>query len=143
MSERNKENLRRFIEAVWNQGETAAVDAYLADSYTIVHDPGDPWDGQTLTVDGYKERLRASRAPFPDQRFDIQHLTAEGDVVTMAWLWKATHKADIPGFAASGKPIEMSGVTLYFFEDGRISRHWQVTDRLGVYQQLLANQKMG
>ncbi len=141
MTEDNKEILTRFIEAVWNQGDTAAVDDYLAERYTIHHDPGDPWHGQTLTVAGYKQRLQQSRAPFPDQRFETRHLLAEGDIVSMAWTWQATHLGDMPGFPASGKPIRMSGVTLYFFEGGRISGHWQVTDRLGVYQQMLANQK--
>jgi len=34
----------------------------------------------------------------------------------------------------------MSGVTLYFFEHDRISGHWQVADRLSVYQQLMESQ---
>ena len=34
----------------------------------------------------------------------------------------------------------MSGATAYGFDaEGRITGHWQITDRLGVYQQLLAN----
>lgn len=141
MAENNKGTLTRFIEAVWNQGDETAVDACLAESYTIHHDPGDPWHGQTLSLEGYKQRLRVSRAPFPDQRFEVRHMVAEGDIVTMAWTWQATHKGDMPGFPASGERIEMSGVTLYFFEGGRIRGHWQVTDRLSVYQQMLANQK--
>ena len=58
----------------------------------------------------------------------------------MTWLWKGTHTEEILGFEASDKPIEMSGVTLYFFENDRISGHWQVADRLSVYQQLTENQ---
>ena len=34
----------------------------------------------------------------------------------------------------------MSGITLYFFENDRISGHWQVADRLSVYQQLMESQ---
>jgi len=58
----------------------------------------------------------------------------------MTWLWEGTHKESIPGFEASGRIIEMSGVTLYFFEHDRISGHWQVADRLSVYQQLMESQ---
>jgi predicted ester cyclase len=43
---------------------------------------------------------------------------------------------DIPGFPASGKQIKMSGATVYYFEGNRITGHWQITDRLGVFQQL-------
>jgi steroid delta-isomerase-like uncharacterized protein len=136
MSNTNKEILTRFFQDVWNEGNIDAIDNYLASNYTIHHDPGDPWDGQTLDVAGFKERVTLSRAPFPDQSFTIKQLVAEGDEVVATWHWKGTHLGDIPGFPASDKLITMSGITVYYFQDGLISGHWQVVDRAGVYQQL-------
>ena len=89
-----------------------------------------------LDLAGYKERVKTLRAAFPDQFFDIQGLFADGDAVVMTWLWSATHKGDIPGFPATGKQIKMSGATVYYFDGSRLTGHWQITDRLGVYQQL-------
>ena len=63
MSDTIKERLVRFIDEVWSAGNVEAADAYLAPRYTLHHDPGDAWDGQTLDLDGYKERVRISRAP--------------------------------------------------------------------------------
>ena len=100
------------------------------------HDPGDPWDKRELDLAGYKERVTLSRAPFPDQVFTIQELVGEGQKVVVSWLWSATHKGDIPGFPATGRRINMSGMTVYSFEEGRLTGHWQITDRLGVFQQL-------
>jgi steroid delta-isomerase-like uncharacterized protein len=77
-----------------------------------------------------------SRAPFPDQRFEPVHFIAEGDQVAFSWRWLATHKGDIPGFPATNKVITMSGLTVYTFKNGKIAGHWQVADRLGVFQQL-------
>lgn len=132
-----KEILTRFIQEVWNAGEIDCSDKYLAPRYTIHHDPGDPWDGKELDLAGYKERVRLSRAPFPDQCFEISELLAEGTAVIMSWFWTGTHKGDMPGFPASNKVITMSGITIYYFnEDDRITGHWQITDRLGVFQQL-------
>ncbi len=135
-----KASLLAFMDTVWSSSDAeaaaAATDAWLADSYTIHHDPGDPWDGQTLDRAGYKQRLTASRAPFPDQRFTIVDAFEAGDKVAITWTWAATHAGDIPGFPASGRAITMSGATVYYFENGRISGHWQVTDRLGVFRQL-------
>jgi predicted ester cyclase len=54
----------------------------------------------------------------------------------MTWLWTGTHLGEIAGFPATGKQIKMSGATVYYFEEERISGHWQITDRLGVFQQL-------
>jgi predicted ester cyclase len=80
--------------------------------------------------------LRISRAPFPDQRFDIQDLVVEGNTAIMTWLWSATHKGDIPGFPATGNNIKISGATVYYFDGSRLTGHWQTADRLGVYMQL-------
>ncbi len=132
----NKELLIRFIDEVWNAGSVEASDKYIAPTYTIHHDPGDPWDKKELDLPGYKERVRVSRAPFPDQRFSIEEILSEGNRVVITWNWVATHKGDIPGFPATGKQIRMSGATVYYIEEGRFTGHWQITDRLGVYAQL-------
>jgi steroid delta-isomerase-like uncharacterized protein len=136
VSESNKERLTRFIEDVWSQGNVGAADDYLAPHYTLHHDPGDPWDGQTLDLAGYKERVRLSRAPFPDQRFTIQELIAEHDRVVATWQWHGTHQGNLRGFPASRKSIAMSGMTVYYFDRDRISGHWQIVDRMSVYQQV-------
>ncbi len=139
MSDR-KARLAAFIEAVWNRGEAEAVPAYLAPAYTIHHDPGDPWEGRTLDPAGFAQRLAQSRAPFPDQRFAVLRMAEDADAVIMTWTWEATHLGDFPGFPATGRTIRMSGATAYGFDtQDRITGHWQIADRLGVFQQLQAN----
>lgn len=132
----NKEMLTRFLEQVWNAGDIEASDQYIAPKYTIRHDPGDPWEGQELDLAGYKERVRVSRAPFPDQCFVIQDALADANRAIITWRWSATHKGDIPGFPATGNTIKMSGATVYYIDGGRLTGHWQIADRLGIYMQL-------
>jgi steroid delta-isomerase-like uncharacterized protein len=135
-----KQRLAAFIRRVWDEGDVEAAAEFLADRYTIHHDPGDPWDGKVLDLAGFKDRVTMSRAAFPDQRFDTQGLFADQGGVVMTWLWSATHLGDLPGFEASRRTIRMSGATVYMFDgDERITGHWQITDRLGVYQQLQQN----
>lgn len=131
-----KEILTEFIREVWNNGNIEASDRFIAPKYTVHHDPGDPWEKQVLGIEGYKERVRLSRAPFPDQNFQIQELFADGNAVVMTWLWPGTHRGDMAGFPATGKQIKMSGATVYYFDGDRITGHWQIVDRLGVFQQL-------
>lgn len=139
-----KKRLASFIRQVWDEGDAEAADDYVAETYTIRHDPGDPWDGQSLNLAGFKDRLRKSRAAFPDQRFDIQEMFEDGDSVVMTWLWQATHKGDLPGFPATGNTIRMSGATVYGFDsENRLTGHWQIADRLGVYMQLERNRALG
>jgi len=132
--------LEDFIRRVWSEGDVDAADDYLAAHYCISHDPGDPWDGKVLDLASLKDRVRQSRAPFPDQKFFIRESFENPDGVMISWDWSATHQGDIPGFPATGRPITMSGATIYHFDrDNRIFGHWQIADRLGVYQQLQRN----
>ena len=135
-----KKLLAAFIEEVWSQGRIEACDDFIGETYTIRHDPHDPWDGQTLSRDGFKERVRLSREPLPDQRFTLASMLEDGDAIAIAWTWDATHTSDLGGFAPTGARLTMSGLTIYDFDgQDRIRGHWQAVDRLGVYQQLTRN----
>jgi len=139
IAEKNGHVLRAFIGDVWDRGDLTSIDGYIAPTYTVYHDPGDPWHGQTLTLEGFCERVETSRAPIPDQCFDIQSLTPADDRVCITWLWSGTHLGEIGGFAATGKRLNMSGATLYYFQDSKITGHWQIADRLTIYEQLMQN----
>jgi predicted ester cyclase len=136
-SERLQTLLSDFIREVWSCGDIERCEFYLADSYTIHHDPGDPWDGQMLDLEGFKTRVRASRAPFPDQQFQVPDMIAYKNRVMVTWNWMATPAGDLPGFPATGRKTSMSGATVYYFDiNDKITGHWQIADRLGVFQQL-------
>jgi predicted ester cyclase len=49
---------------------------------------------------------------------------------------RGTNTGAIAGRPPSGRPIAVSGLTIYYFADGRITGHRQVVDRLSVVQQL-------
>lgn len=130
--------LAAFLERVWSQGSPEAVDEFIADAYTIHNDPGDPWDGQTLSREGFRARLVTSRAVAPDQRFEPVEMIEEGDRIAVSWRWTGTHLGDLPGLPATGRALRMTGLTIYSFDGDRLSGHWQLADRLGIYQQITA-----
>ncbi len=128
--------IEQFIEQVWTRGNADFADGRIADSYTIYHDPGDPWDGMTLDLAGFKERVVASRASFPDQTFRISEMMEDAERVLVTWFWTGTHRGELAGLAPTGRSIYMSGMTIYYADDGLFSGHWQLADRLSVWQQL-------
>ncbi len=78
---------------------------------------------------------------FPDLHFDFTvHTTGQEPKAVAAWHLTATMEAplDPPGFAATGRPIDIEGVCLYEFEDGLISRHDIIYDGLELARQLMA-----
>ena len=133
-----KAHLSDFMQRIWNDRDLSDLDRFIAPIYEIKSDPGDPWSGKKLTRPEFAERLTVSCAPFPDQKFTITDMIAEEDRIAVDWLWRGTHLADLPGFPASGRTINASGLTIYYFEDGLLCGHRQQTDRLGIFQQLTA-----
>jgi predicted ester cyclase len=128
--------LRDFLDNVWSAGDVSDLSRFLAPTYTVRHDPGDPWQFQTLSQEGFKDRVVKSRAMAPDQTFHIASMVEEEECVAVSWTWTGTHKGDIPGIAVTDRPIKMSGLTIYDFTEGKLSGHWQIADRLSVYQQV-------
>lgn len=134
--------LTRFIDEVWNGGDVDAAGRYIAAQYTVRHDPGDPWDGRDLDLDEYKQRVRLARESCPDQRFELLAVVADdvAGTVVATWQWAGTHTGPLAGFSPTGHLLRMTGATVYSFDgDNRITGHWQVIDRLGVFQQLRLN----
>jgi steroid delta-isomerase-like uncharacterized protein len=132
----NTQRLQQFMDLVWNMGDVSLVPTFVAEQYTVHSDPGDPWEGQTLSREGFAERMQISRAPFPDLRFEVTDTVAEGDRVAISWIMRGTHLAAMGAVPATGRAIAVQGMTIYTFADGYLTGHRQVVDRLAVAAQL-------
>ncbi len=73
---------------------------------------------------------------FPDSKFTIEQMVAEGDTVVVRWTVRGTHKGDLMGNAPTGKPISLSGVSVCRLADGKLVEGWGNWDALGMFQQL-------
>ncbi|MBX3710057.1 MAG: ester cyclase [Gammaproteobacteria bacterium] len=136
MAEKNKNAVVKLIDEVWSKGNLQIVDQLIAPQYTIRHDPGDPWDGKTLDLATFKERVMLSRHVFPDQKFYIEDLVCNGDKISVIWRFIGTQKGSIPGLPTTNKTANVSGMTIYYFLNGKIIGHSQIVDRLGFIEQL-------
>ena len=125
-----------LIEQVWNQGNVTKLSEVIAPAYRIHRDPGDPWEGKTLDLATFEQRLANARKVLPDLHFDLEDILADGDKVVVRWRYRATHKGDLPNFKATGQSVDVSGLTIYQLEDGKITGHWQETDRFSMMMQL-------
>jgi steroid delta-isomerase-like uncharacterized protein len=135
-TENLKSTLSVFMELIWNNGDFRQIEKYVALAYEIKHDPGDPWEGQVLGIERFKERVLYSRNAFPDLRFDIQEMIAEKDRVVSSWIMSGTHSGDLPQLPATGRTFSITGMTIYYFAAGKVCGHWQAYDRLGFLGQI-------
>jgi steroid delta-isomerase-like uncharacterized protein len=131
MSQQNKDLVRRWFDEVWSQGRVASIDALMSPQ-CAVHGLGSAMQGP----EAFKAFHTAYRNAFPDVNITLDHMVAEGDVVAARWSGTGTHKGDGLGFAATGKPVRLSGMTFARVQNGQLVEGWNIFDQFGMLQQL-------
>lgn len=129
--------LREFMSEVWNKKKFEKIVEYVHPAYTIHLDPGDPWEGRTLSHAEFRERMQSgSFDPFPDMHFAITTAIESEAHVAVTWILTGTNLGKIGPYPATQKAIKTTGMTIYHFKDNLISGHTQILDRKTVMQQL-------
>ena len=133
MSEDNKDRVRRLFEEVWNGGKLGLLDTLIGAAY-MDHNPV---PGQPSGAAGVKGKVETLREAFPDLRFTLEELVAEGDLVAARYSWRGTHKGEaFLGIPPSGKAILVRGMDFFRLREGRIVERWDNVDELGMLTQL-------
>jgi predicted ester cyclase len=66
----------------------------------------------------------------------IEDIIAEGDKVVARWRSRATHQGEYMGTTASGKEVQLTGISFYRIEGGKIAQEWSVEDEYGLIAQI-------
>jgi ubiquinone/menaquinone biosynthesis C-methylase UbiE/predicted ester cyclase len=64
---------------------------------------------------------------FPDLRFEVAEQVSEGDKVVSRWTLHGTHR---------GRQVELRGIVISRFEEGRIIEDWAASDTIELARQL-------
>jgi steroid delta-isomerase-like uncharacterized protein len=131
-AEENKAVFRRYVEEVGNEGKLELADE-IFDPY-LAHQA----DGTTLErgPEDVKRFMGEFREGFPDLHSEIEDQIAEGDKVVTRWRMRGTHKGEFRGIAPTGKEMEITGIGIFRFSDGKVVESWDNFDQLGMLQQL-------
>lgn len=135
-AEESKAVVRRYVEEGLIGGNLAAADrAYAPDC--VFHNPVLA-EAPSLPPGpaGVRQLLAATRAAFPDMRYTLDALIAEGETVAVFYTWTGTHTGELGGIPATGRSVTAMGAMACRVAGGRIVEEWDVDDRLGVMQQL-------
>ncbi len=132
MEEANKELVRAFTKAVFDEGDASAVDRYLASDF-VNH-----VTGRSGTDDF--QRLAAELQDAPEKANVIDFLVAEGDlVVAFMTITRTVHRdTRIFGYAikGQGQSYTVHHVHIYRIAEGKITEHWALRDDIGMLRQL-------
>jgi steroid delta-isomerase-like uncharacterized protein len=131
MSAENEALVRRFFEEFCN-GRRGEIAEELVSADYISHGPqappADGPDGVRARVGVYQEALEG--------HWEVQELITAGDQVVARWTGTGTHRAELMGIPATGKPISVDAISIFRIADGRIAEEWTVWDALGLLQQV-------
>ena len=126
MSEANKALIRRIFEEIFNGRQHQLVSELYCDD-CIGCDPANPADiegheGLIALLDGYA-------TAFPDHKYELLDLIAEGDKVVAHWRVYSPAQGAVP-------EIKTEGLSLCTVRGGRVHRVHQHFDNLGVLRAL-------
>ncbi len=131
MAADNEAVVRRFFEEFCNQRRSAVADELIAADY-VSHGPQAPPaegpDGVRARVGLYQDTV--------DGHWTVEQLISAGDHVIARWTGTGTHRGELMGIDATGRPISVEAISIFRIADGKIAEEWTVWDALGLLQQV-------
>ena len=130
--ERNKIIVWRAIEEGWNPANLAVIDELYAADFVFHQESGEVARG----LDFFKTWIATIHGAFPDIRYHIVAMYAEGDSVATRYRVTGTHTGDFRGLPATGRAFDLSGHLIHRIADGKKTEGWGIWDTLGLMIQL-------
>ena len=120
-AEKNKALVRREQQELWKHTGNldAAEELFAAEQ-----------------AEAARQEAAGYRRGFPDVANTIEDLIAEGDKVVARWRSRATHQGEYMGIPPTGNEVEVTGITLYRIEGGKIAESWNFEDKFGLLRQI-------
>ena len=134
-AEQNKALILRLYAEVFSRWNLGVVDEIIAPEF-VGHEmllvlPRTP-PGPV----GFKQFYGWLRSAFPDLRYVVDDVIAEGDRVVVRWTWRCTHKGEFMGIAPTGKQATVTGMAIYRVAGGKCVERWVELSLVGLLQQL-------
>lgn len=134
----NKACILRHFQEIWNEGKLESVYECFAKDFTNFGQP--QRDGR----EAIKAIVQVWRNAFPDLKFAVDYVVAEGDLVMCEVSLSGTHLRELPLIPPlNGPPLPPSGnafnvkhIHRFRLKAGLIVEHFAVRDDLGMFRQL-------
>jgi steroid delta-isomerase-like uncharacterized protein len=130
-TESNKAVSRRFQE-LFNANQLDTIRAELFTAESVIHFPGQP----PMNSVAYQQVGQMFRLGFPDLRVEVLDQIAEGDAVVTRTMAAGTHTGTFQGVPATGRTVQIDGISIERYRNGRVAERWDQFDLLGMLQQL-------
>ncbi len=126
-AEENKSIVRAMFDAS-NAGQVEEAIHWTAPECLL--------NGEPFGREGDRMRTMAMFNGFPDGKWILNDMIAEGDQVVARYTFQGTHQGELLGISSTGKPVTMTGISIYRIVNGLFVEIWESYDRFGLLQQL-------
>jgi steroid delta-isomerase-like uncharacterized protein len=134
--EANKRAVRRLFEEDLGEADAAkraivTEEIFAPDFYDATNPPG-----MQHGHEGHKAIVALFTGAFPDMRWTIDDLLADGDKVIAQTTMTGTHRGEFFGIPATNRQVTVNGIHILTLRDGKIVRHEGLNDDLSFMRQL-------
>jgi len=130
----NEAVVRRDAAEVWNSdGDLDVIDEVVAEDF-VYHNP--MVRAEVRGADGYRELAERFRSAFSDVEMEIEELVSTDETVTTRYTTRGRHTGEIAGAEPTNESIEVTGIVVDHFVDGKIVERWVNDDALGLFTQI-------
>lgn len=130
--EQNKSIVRRAIEEGWNKANLSVIDELYAADFVFHQESGE----EMRNVNSFKEWITIIHTAFPDIRYTIEAMYAEGDKVATRYTVRGTHQGNFRGLPPTGESFGLTGHLIHRIADRQKVEGWGIWDTLGLLVQL-------
>ena len=130
LQEANKAIARRAFDEILSHGRFQLAEQLYAKDFINhgLHSNASLEEDQTA--------LKGWHQAFSNIAIVPEKLIAEDDLVTIYWIARGTNTGTGNGLPATGKKVELAGITIWRIVDGKIKEEWSAFDQLSMMQQL-------
>ncbi|GIW08870.1 MAG: hypothetical protein KatS3mg060_3675 [Dehalococcoidia bacterium] len=127
----NKATARRFYD-LYNAGDLAAIERELLAPQATFSSNGAP----LMDVRAYRAFGQMWRDAFGDLTIDVLDQIEESDQVVSRLRARGRHSGELMGLPATGRTIDIAGISIDRFSEGMLIERSEVYDLFGMMQQL-------
>lgn len=127
IEQKNIETVTAFIEAFWNQSDMDSTEQFLSTDYQ---------EHSYQSKEGLKQFAGKILEAFPDKRYTVEEIIAQGEKVIVRMVVKGTHKGLFFGNSPTGKLIDVTLYRQFRVVEGKIAEHRGWIDMMTMWRQI-------
>jgi steroid delta-isomerase-like uncharacterized protein len=130
LQEQNKAIAKRAFEEILSHARYELTDQLYAKDFVNhgVH--------SNASLEEDQAALKGWHQAFSNIAIVPEKLIAEDDLVTIYWIARGINTGTGNGLPATGKKVELAGITIWRIVDGKIKEEWSAFDQLSMMKQL-------